>query len=656
MSGRHSRWSVAVGALVLVAACGGEGAPARPKVAQLSPEGVRHVNISYSPDGKRIAWWSPATDSSGQWQLWVANADMSAPARLPVTTTFPWTAVWSPDGARIAAASSEFGLADVVVVPAAGGPVQRVTRGAGIEFPLAWYPDGDRLVFNASAEGGTLSTFVVSLKTGASAPLVPGEKRPVNGFPSRDGSHVAYWVADGARTTLWLADGGGRNPRQLTTEGFESLADWPWSPDGRELLYQSRRTGTSDLWVLPIDGGKPRQLTRDVRNDFNGAWSPDGKWVAFISDRGRQTDIWVVPAAGGVEQRVTETAIEEQGAPRWRPGTSELAISTNTQKSGVWAMDIASGAERRLTPDSIRPNAAGVSPNGKEVLLQVERGGGIFDIAVAAVAGGAYRTLVAGGGTAFWPSWSPDGSKVVFGSDRGGTPDIWVIDAAGGAPRQLVNWPGFEGSPAWSGDGSVIYFNSDRDARLGDLWKVPVSGGEPVRVTKDGSIGGIYTRAGMASVFLDVISARGGQLGLSRVLKDGRLQSVWDKTNVASFNAISPMGDSVVALVEQDDGKLVTMILPAAGGAGRRILKPNEQVYAWSNDGKWMLYQSTVAGETELGLFKVADGTTRRLTTTPESEYDASFTPDGKTAVFRRRTRLQAIWTTDLAKFLTPGR
>ena len=63
MSGRHSRWSVAVGALVLVAACGGEGAPARPKVAQLSPEGVRHVNISYSPDGKRIAWWSPATDS-----------------------------------------------------------------------------------------------------------------------------------------------------------------------------------------------------------------------------------------------------------------------------------------------------------------------------------------------------------------------------------------------------------------------------------------------------------------------------------------------------------------------------------------------------------------------------------------------------------------
>lgn len=646
---------VAVGALVVVAACSGGGDPARPKVVQLSPEGVRHVSISYSPDGKRMAWWSPATDSSGMWQLWVANADMSAPVKLPVTTNFLTAGVWSPDGARIAITSSEFGLADVVVAPVAGGPVQRVTRGAGIEFPQAWYPDGDRLVYSASAEGGTFSTFVVSLKTGASVGLVPGEKRPVFGVPSPDGSHIAYSVADGAKNTVWLADGSGGNPRQLTTEGFEGLAEAPWSPDGKELLYQSRRTGTADLWVLPIDGGKPRQLTRDVRNDFSGSWSGDGKWVAFISDRGRQTDVWVVPAAGGLEQRVTETAIEEQGTPRWRPGTNELAITTNTQKSGVWAMDLASGSERRLTPDSIRPNFPRISPDGKQVLFQIERGGGIWDLAVVPTTGGAWRSLVAGGGTAFSPSWSPDGSKIVFQSDRGGTNDIWVVDAAGGAPRQLVNWPGFEGNPAWSGDGSVIYFNSDRDARLGDLWKMPVSGGEPVRVTKDGSIGGIYTRAGVADVFVDIINARGGQLAISRVLKDGRLQSVWDKTNTG-FNAISPAGDSIVAGVEQADGKLFNMILPVAGGAGRKILKVNEQVVAWSNDGKWMLYQTNVAGETDLGLFGVADGTTRRLTTTPESEYEAGFTPDGKTIVFRRRTRLQTIWTTDLTKLVAGGK
>ena len=180
-------------------------------------------------------------------------------------------------------------------------------------------------------------------------------------------------------------------------------------------------------------------------------------------------------------------------------------------------------------------------------------------------------------------------------------------------------------------------------------------GGEPVRVTKDGSIGGVYTRAGVADVFVDVISARGGQLAISRVLNGGRLQPVWDKTNTR-FSAISPTGDSIVATVEQADGKLVAMILPAGGGAGRKILKANEHVYAWSNDGRRMLYLTTVAGESDLGLFNVADGTTRRLTTTPESEYDASFTPDAKTAVFRRRTRQQVIWTTDLTKLLAAGK
>ena len=103
----------------------------------------------------------------------------------------------------------------------------------------------------------------------------------------------------------------GGNPRQLTTEGFEILETYQvWSPNGKELLYTSTRTGTKDLWVVPIDGGKARQLTRNVRNDFGGAWSPDGHYVAFISDRGKQTDVWVVPSAGGEERRVTSNAAQ----------------------------------------------------------------------------------------------------------------------------------------------------------------------------------------------------------------------------------------------------------------------------------------------------------------------------------------------------------
>ncbi len=643
-------------ALGLLSACGG-GDPALPNVVALSPDGVRHQAFSYSPDGKRMAYWAPPTDSTTNWQLWIAGSDLSAPAKLPVATAFAnFPAVWSPDGSRLAVSSSAYGIADVVTVPTAGGEASRLTRGPGAELPSRWHRNADQLTYIATAAGGTFKSFTIALSTGVSVPLVPGENRPNVGVPSPDGSHVAYLVFDGSKTTIWVADSAGGNPRQLTTEGFELLGQFnDWSPDGKELLYESRRTGTSDLWVVSIDGGKARQLTRDVRNDFGGAWSPDGKSVAFISDRGKQTDIWVVPAAGGVEQRVTDSPIEEQEPLFWRPASNTLAFGATTERSGVWALEIASGKERRLTPDSLRTGFFNVSPNGKQVVYRIERGGGIRDLAVVSLEGGASRLLVAGGGTVGSPWWSPDGSKIVFSSDRGGSYDVWIVDAAGGAPRQLVNWPGFEFSPVWNADGSAIFFTSDRDSKLGDIWKVPAAGGEPMRLTRDGTAQELYSRTGVADIFVGVLNARGGEIGLSRMRPDGSLQAVGNPS-VPGSPSISPSGDSVAVVAEQADGKQRSMILPANGGRGRVILKADEIVGAWSNDGKWLLYTMSVGGATDIGIMNVADGTTRRLTTTAENELGGEFTPDGKSVVFRRVQTVQRINAVDLTKLLAAPR
>lgn len=98
------------------------------------------------------------------------------------------------------------------------------------------------------------------------------------------------------------------------------------------------------------------------------------------------------------------------------------------------------------------------------------------------------------------------------------------------------------------------------------------------------------------------------------------------------------------------------MILPATGGAGRPILKPNEYVGDYSHDGKFLLYQTPVGGASDLGLLTVADGTTRRLTTTPEAESGARFTADGKTIVFRRTKTVERIHTVDLTTLLAAPR
>ncbi|MDA1080793.1 MAG: hypothetical protein O2973_03795 [Gemmatimonadetes bacterium] len=222
-----------------------------------------------------------------------------------------------------------------------------------------------------------------------------------------------------------------------------------------------------------------------------------------------------------------------------------------------------------------------------------------------------------------------------------------MVDAVGGAPRQLTNWSGYEQSTAWSPDGSAVYFYSDHDTKLGDIWKMDVSGGEPTRVTNNGTVNELAGRAGVADLFALVLNPAGGQFGISRVRPDGRMNVVWDRTN-AVVASISPTGDSIAAIVEQSNGKLHSMILPAAGGAGRMILGPDEGPTsiggAWSSDDKFLLYATTVNNVADLGMLTIADGTTRRLTTTPESEDGAEFTPDGKTVVFRRSATVQRLY------------
>jgi len=165
----------------------------------------------------------------------------------------------------------------------------------------------------------------------------------------------------------------------------------------------------------------------------------------------------------------------------------------------------------------------------------------------------------------------------------------------------------------------------------------------------------LSARAGVADFFAGTINPNGGRLTISRVRPDGRMTTVWDRTN-AFMGAVSPSGDSIAALVEQPDGKSQTMILPAAGGNGRLILTPNDRGTFWSNDGKSIVYTTSVNGAGDIGIFNVADGTTRRLTTTPESEFSAELTPDGKTMLMNRTKTVQRLFTANLSKLVGGGK
>jgi Tol biopolymer transport system component len=620
-----------------------------PAARALSPDSANVVGVGYSPDGSQIYWWAREGD---RWQLWKSPADMSAPQKVPLLSRGPNPVVWSPDGSQFAVgAGVNTVLPAVWVVPAAGGAPRQVTPGESFGYPADWNPDGKRIAYQGVV-GGSVVAMMVDVDSGAPVRLVPSERLPHVAFWSPDGSRLAVNVLEpGGRSTIWLADSLGGHLRQLTTEGFENLADRPWSPDGKSLLYVSNRTGTNDIWLVPVDSGAPLQLTRDVRDDQDPTWSPDGKWIAFFSNRGLQSDLWVKPAAGGPARRVTDDAMRET-LIGWRPGTEQLAYTSGRTSQTIRAYSVSDGTERQLTPDSLQASFFNLSAKGR-VMVGIARGGGVFDFGVMPLGGGAPRIILpdAQGQTAWW---SPDGSKLAFASNRGGSQDIWTVDTAGGAPRRLTSWPGSETDPKWSADGSEIYFRADHEATFPDVWRIPAAGGTPTRVTHSHGVLGL---CGVAVVRPDalfgvVLGEGGGRvLQTARVRSDGTLQSLWQE-GTAVCGPISPTADSLVLQVAQAGGGLGSRLVSFEGGAGRPLLKPEENPQAWSPDGRQLLYSFRAEGFSHLAILSVADGTTRQITNARGNDGGAEWSADDSTIVFQRSVPVNRIYTADLTQLL----
>jgi Tol biopolymer transport system component len=404
------------------------------------------------------------------------------------------------------------------------------------------------------------------------------------------------------------------------------------------------------VWVLPVNGGKPQQLTNDVRDDNSPIWSPDGEWIAFRSERGLQTDLWVMPASGGPAERITDDVAREQLID-WRPGTQELAYTTGKTSQTVWAHALSDGAERQLTPDSLEASWFNVSSQG-EVEVSINRGGGVFDLTSVPLAGGASRTILPNAGTVSQTYWSPDGSKLAFVSDRGGSQDIWVVDAAAGGPRQLTTWPEGELDPLWSPDGKELYFWANHDAPWGNIWRVAVSGGPPVQVTSTGRFLDLCTQTRPSLPLLATVLGEGPDaITLVRIGADGSPHTVWDKS-ATPCGERSPATDSVVVNVGGSEGERVAMLLPINGGAGRQLLPAGELAAEWSPDGTQLLYGFRDGNARDYGILTLADSSTRRITTTTADENGAEFSPDGSTLVFRRSVPINRITMANLTKLL----
>jgi Tol biopolymer transport system component len=122
---------------------------------------------------------------------------------------------------------------------------------------------------------------------------------------SPDGRQVVFTSNRSGTWELWVSDPEGGNAQKLTSMEATNTGGPNWSPDGQWIVFGSDQPGQFDLYVIATTGGKPRRLTSQPSFEQGASFSHDGRWIYFTSNRSGQFQIWKMPANGGDAVQLT---------------------------------------------------------------------------------------------------------------------------------------------------------------------------------------------------------------------------------------------------------------------------------------------------------------------------------------------------------------
>ena len=271
----------------------GAGGPAidRSRSRQITQGGRKldgYNGVAWTNDG-RITYTSNA---SGNNDIWIMEADGTGQKQLTSETegTIYHSELYqsvSPDGRYILFTSDRAGsVPHIWRMDANGNNLKQLTNGAG-EALQQVTPDGRSVVY---FEITSKSLSKVSIDGGEPTRIT--DKVDSAPFVSPDGKLIAFLRAGNATTSTKIAivsSDGGALVKSFDAPPNGDSRRMIWTPDGRALVYVEVRGGISNLWMLPVDGGAPTQLT-DFRADriYAFDFSRDGKWV--VMSRGNSTN------------------------------------------------------------------------------------------------------------------------------------------------------------------------------------------------------------------------------------------------------------------------------------------------------------------------------------------------------------------------------
>jgi dipeptidyl aminopeptidase/acylaminoacyl peptidase len=340
---------------------------------------------------------------------------------------------------------------------------------------------------------------------------------------SPDGRRVAFVVrttdleADRGQTDLWLLDldAAGRaagEPRRLTTARAGESSP-RWSPDGRSLYFLSRRSGSSQVWRLPLAGGEAVQVTDLPLDVGNLLVAPDGRRLAFSHEVFVDCDTLACTADRLAEREAAKPSgqVIDQLLYRhwdtWRDGRRSHLFTLALDEAGAAAgepVDVSRG----LVADVPSMPFGGVeeiafSPDGRRLVFAARDAGREeawstnFDLFSVAADGSGERVNLTAANAA-WdssPVFSPDGRTLAYlAMERPGyEADRWGIrlrDVASGTTRALADdWDRSPGGLVFSPDGATLWATAPNVGQT-SLFTIDVASGAVREVVREGHVRG----------------------------------------------------------------------------------------------------------------------------------------------------------------------
>jgi Tol biopolymer transport system component len=505
----------------------------------------------------------------------------------------------SPDGNFVAFSwtGREGGPRHIYIKAVGGDAVQQLTKGTGENSPV-WSPDGRHIAFVRNPRGVYVSSAIGGVEM----------------LISEVGSYAA-WTAD--CRALLVREPGPAGPHGIVQVSIETkekrqitqatVGDGDWrfevSPDGKTLAFiRYGRSGLSDLYLVPIQGGNPKRITNWNISLGGVAWTPHGRELVYSVEESTGTRLWRI--ASNVSSPEKGRRIAGTGWGIGRPSISRpargrpvrLAYDARITDIGLRIVDLAVKSRDgefvavERVADSSRGEQPGRWSSDAEQLAFVSDRDGDMAIWTCKRDGSGLQKLAPQNGTL---AWSPDRKSIAFDSVDNGNTELYVVSSNGGQPRRLTSDPGIDGTPEWSHDGNSIYFTSTRAAQTAQLWRMPAEGGPATQITRRGGFRPRESPDGRFLYYLDRLPS--GMHGRGRLMRapvrGGEevevLQDIggwtWDATDSGIVFLTLTQGFSAVDLLRYEDHTTVRL--------GHLPFRPSGTAVGWavSRDGRWLL-------------------------------------------------------------------